>query len=839
MKFKDPLAKYNKTIIDPMGLGLGDAIYGKNKGPDYSAEEAAKQTAFEKKQAAADEFVAGGPAKYEKGDDLVYESLSPAEKLQWQSLSPAERQEKSGMFDIKTDPRYKEHEMAALRELEDQSQNGFTARDKADMQRVENSTNRVNKGRLGAIQQNMQARGMSGSGMDLVAQMQSSQDANEIAAMKAIEQEGMMQDRKSSATRDLGQMSSQLQSRDFGQESAKAQAQDAINRFNTQNSNDNARYNNQGQNQTAQNNWQQSNSDNRYNNQNQNQTAEANWSRSNTTSDRNSGAQYQYNQDRLNAKLDQATGAFNYAQDTLNEKKQRNKDAEDAAGGKMGAVLGTAGAVVGGIYGGPAGAAAGGQLGSSVGQGVGRTAYKNSYAAHGGYVEEPTGFNASAGFDDQFAVDDFRNDIVPVMLSPKEVVLPRSVASSPKKAAQFVDNLNKNPDNDSISERNNPNFGRSPDYTKIDPAVLNHLAKENPSLVESYRKKMEAADSKVNSAKDTAKWGGYADVAGNLLTDYNNSQRHDIILGNRMEDLGRKQDRIEAKPGTWKSVAPAFDKKVTDAENERDRIFTDTQRGAQVDVMGKQAEGMDSGSSTSQRAQLLAKSVLSAKASEAERAGDKAGAEQLRNMDVSSMSASEAKDFYDGLKNSDYKDVLNNQAADKRLGMQLSAYKEKGDKSDRDTTFRLSERYNSDQTTKDTAQVRASSMRAEELAKTVSPTNDMGLVYSLMKSFDPGSTVREGEFAMAAKSGSLGDQMKAYVSIIESGQMTKEKRAEVLNTIRKQAQAQEKRQAQVDNYYSDLSTQYKADPNLVIGKKGSTAQGQKNETKIMHGGDLP
>ena len=732
MKLKIPkkISGIAKTVIDPLGItGLGDAVFGKNKGPDYSAEEAAKQAAFDKGQAATDEFVAGGPAKYEKGADLAYEklspaeklqwqslspaeklqyqSLAPAEKLQWQSLSPAEKQAQSGMADIKTDAKYKDHEMAALRELEDQSQNGFTARDKADMARTESEVNRANKGRLGAIQQNMQARGMSGSGMDLVAQMQSSQDANEIAAMRALEQEGMMQDRKSQATMNLGQMSSQLQSRDFGQEATKAQAQDAINRFNTQNSNDNARYNNQGQNQAAQNNWQQTNSDNRYNNQNINQTAqanwqqtnsdnrynnqgmnqaneanwqqtnsdnrynnqnqnatnEANWNRTNATNDLNSGAQYQFNQDRLNAKLGQSTGAFNYAQDTQNTKMQRNADAEAAAGGKFGALLGIAGAVGGGIYGGPEGARAGAQVGSGVGNQVGKNNYRNQYAARGGYVGDFDNVNgyddsesnnnwgmkadarvsrgASGSWDSSGATggwgeDDYSNDVVPTMLSPGEVVIPKSHAKSPEKAAKFVAKLQSNPHEDSINERN--------DLTKLDPAVLNHLAKSNPSLVEAYQKRMAEADAKVNSAKDMAKWGGYADVAGNLLTDFNNSQRKDIILGNRLQDMGKKHDRIEAEKTSWKSVAPAFDRGVAEAESARNRdedVFNkETQLGIMDKANAKEAKSNDPSSAESASAREFLKKI-------SPQAASMAGFDNLTEAQINKMAPDLYKSYND------------------------------------------------------------------------------------------------------------------------------------------------------------------------------------------------
>ena len=34
-----------RTAVDPMGLGIGDAIFGKQDGPDYSEEEAAQAAA--------------------------------------------------------------------------------------------------------------------------------------------------------------------------------------------------------------------------------------------------------------------------------------------------------------------------------------------------------------------------------------------------------------------------------------------------------------------------------------------------------------------------------------------------------------------------------------------------------------------------------------------------------------------------------------------------------------------------------------------------------------------------------------------------------------------------
>jgi hypothetical protein len=312
--------------LDP--LDINDKIFGAQKGPDYSQEEADQKAAIDAMQGATDEFIGGGPAQYEQGGQLSTDRLGASE-----------------MGSIETDPKYREYELAALRDLEDQSKNGFTAADRADMARVESDVNRQNRGRQGAIMQNMQARGMGGSGIDLVAQMQSAQDANEIASLKALEQEGMMQNRKQAATSQLGNQAGAMQGRDFNQAASKAQAADQIARFNSANSN----------------------------------TARMqNWARANQTADQNSRAQYDFNRDRLGAKQDQSGMNYDFSVEGQNRKMLDNQASEEKKAGAMGGVLGAVGGIIGGIKGGPAGAQAGSQLGQGVGGAFGRTAYRNS-----------------------------------------------------------------------------------------------------------------------------------------------------------------------------------------------------------------------------------------------------------------------------------------------------------------------------------------------------------------------------------------------------------------------------------------------------------------------------
>ena len=257
---------------------------------------------------------------------------------------------------IAIDPKYSQFEMQALRDLEQQSKDGLSARDQADLAQLEGQVNRQNAGRQGAIQQNMAARGMGGSGMELVAQMQASQDATERQALASMEKAAMAQDGRRAATAQLGQQAGQMSARDFQQQAQRAQAQDAINKFNNANSMQVGMYNNQGKQGIANNNTNQ-------NNQFQQQKMAA----------KQGGSQMQYNK-----------GA------EANNMRQAQTQAQNQQAGQ---ILGM-GTQAGMMY-------AGGMFDKKFEGGV-----VPGQAKHPG--------------------DHPENDTVPTMLSPGEVVLPRS-----------------------------------------------------------------------------------------------------------------------------------------------------------------------------------------------------------------------------------------------------------------------------------------------------------------------------------------------------------------------------------------------------------------------------
>jgi hypothetical protein len=145
--------------------------------------------------------------------------------------------------DVSSDPRLKDAQLAALASLKDVGANGMTAQEKADLARVQSEVGQADRGRRDAIEQNMAARGMGGSGMNLLAQLQSSQAATDRAAQQGLDIEGMKQNRMLDALSRSGTLAGNIRGQDFGEQSAVAGARDAVARFNAQNSTQNNQFN--------------------------------------------------------------------------------------------------------------------------------------------------------------------------------------------------------------------------------------------------------------------------------------------------------------------------------------------------------------------------------------------------------------------------------------------------------------------------------------------------------------------------------------------------------------------------------------------------------------------
>lgn len=94
---------------------------------------------------------------------------------------------------------------------------------------------------------------------------------------------------------------------------------------------------------------------------------------------------------------------------------------------------------------------------------------------------------------------------------------------------------------------------------------------------------------------------------------------------------------------------------------------------------------------------------------------------------------------------------------------------------------------------------------------------DMSLLYSYVKLLDPGSVVRESEFATAAQSGSFGQRVQGAVQQIMSGQrLSPTLRKGFREEADKIYEAQKENATRVGSKYRDLAKSYSLDPSRVV-----------------------
>jgi hypothetical protein len=176
------------------------------------------------------------------------QTVSAPDKLDYEGvdsfLADNYETQDSLLSDINVDPRLQDNQMAALASLQGIIDNGgMSLKEQAQMQKLQGDVASADKGRRDAILQNMQARGQSGGGLELLAQMQSSQAATDRASQGGLDAAAMAQERALSAIMQQGNMSGQMRDQSFGEQSQQASAQDAINKFNTQNKMNTSQFN--------------------------------------------------------------------------------------------------------------------------------------------------------------------------------------------------------------------------------------------------------------------------------------------------------------------------------------------------------------------------------------------------------------------------------------------------------------------------------------------------------------------------------------------------------------------------------------------------------------------
>lgn len=107
-------------------------------------------------------------------------------------------------------------------------------------------------------------------------------------------------------------------------------------------------------------------------------------------------------------------------------------------------------------------------------------------------------------------------------------------------------------------------------------------------------------------------------------------------------------------------------------------------------------------------------------------------------------------------------------------------------------------------------------------AQDPSPAGDLSLIFNYMKVLDPGSTVREGEFATAANSGTIGDKIaNIYNKVVSGERLTDQQRTDFLNQSKKLYTSASKQQKQINETFSQRAQQFDIPADFVIRNQNS------------------
>jgi hypothetical protein len=356
----------------------------------------------------------------------------------------------SSYNDISLDPATRAAQMAALDQYTNiANTEGLDPAAKLALQQTIDATNAQSQGAQGAIMNQAQAEGQGGGDFALTQRAIAAQGASNTGATQGLETAAMAEANREAALNAMSNIGGSINASDYGQAAAKAAAQNAINATN------------QGYTNAAN----TGNVTNAINAGEFNTNTAQGVNAANTAAGQNR-VYYNANlpQQQFNNELNKAGGIAGVSTEQANAA----QNATNAGNAFTGTLLGTAGTVAGAALGGPAGAAIGGKLASGAIPASG-TAIGTSPSV--GPVSTPTNANqykplgmskggytcyADGGVAHDHAIcmklgghvageakvdgDSEENDTVPAMLSPGELVIPRSVPKDGPHMEEFAKN---------------------------------------------------------------------------------------------------------------------------------------------------------------------------------------------------------------------------------------------------------------------------------------------------------------------------------------------------------------------------------------------------------------
>lgn len=134
--------------------------------------------------------------------------------------------------------------------------------------------------------------------------------------------------------------------------------------------------------------------------------------------------------------------------------------------------------------------------------------------------------------------------------------------------------------------------------------------------------------------------------------------------------------------------------------------------------------------------------------------------------------------------------------------------------------FKLADDY--EKASKDISAVTGNYNRLLSVQNSDSPAGDMSLIFSFMKIQDPGSVVREGEYANAQNAGAVSDQIRnLYNKVISGTRLTPEQRKDFVSQAANLYNATLQQQNIINKQFAERSQKFGIPPEYVVRDLGS------------------
>lgn len=151
----------------------------------------------------------------------------------------------------------------------------------------------------------------------------------------------------------------------------------------------------------------------------------------------------------------------------------------------------------------------------------------------------------------------------------------------------------------------------------------------------------------------------------------------------------------------------------------------------------------------------------------------------------------------------------------------------------RDTAFKVIDDYEAALKGESISDLVSSYAKINQAASNPSAAGDLALIFNYMKMLDPGSVVREGEFANAQNAGGITTKVRAqYNNILNGQRLTPEQRADFVDQSRKIYGTAVDAKKRIDNTFIDRSARFGVPSDVVI-RDISVAENGEIEPNII------